>query len=168
MVYLLIPWYLKESIRWDQTREGIHYISSLSTLSSEQLSESFSGVYTDSREDPGVWWNGSGTDTFQSYQARVFSALMSGLSSVCSRSIPVWPQTQCGEISHTKRWDRVYLHRRAWQADVIPEKWRKPRSCWECLEEVTLFAVCGFVWNLSFHTSYTWEIWPEGITLWQY
>lgn len=53
-VYLLIPWYLKESIRWDQTREGIHYISSLGTLSSEQLSESFLGVCTESREDHGV------------------------------------------------------------------------------------------------------------------
>lgn len=148
MVYLLIPWYLKESIRWDQTREGIHYISSLGTLSSEQLSESFLGVCTESREDHGVWWNGSGTETFQSYQARVFSALMSGLSSMCSGSIPVWPQTQCGDILHTKRWDRVYLHRRAWQANVIPEKWRKPRSCWECLEEVMLFDVYGLVWNL--------------------
>lgn len=36
--------------------------------------------------------------------------------------------------------------------------WKK----WRCLLCVVFF------WNLIFHTSYTWEIWPEGITLWQY
>lgn len=77
MVYLLIPWYLKEGIRWDQKREGIHYISSLSTLSSERLWESVLEV----GKTMGFDGMGQGLGV-RTYQARVFSALMSGLSSV--------------------------------------------------------------------------------------
>lgn len=128
MVYLLIPWYLKASIRWDQKRDGIHYISSLSTLSSERLSGSFSGVCTASREDHGVWRNGAGTcslETFQFFQARVFSALMSELSSVlCVVGVFLYGLTQCCDILPTKRWDSVSTQKG--MADSSQRKVKKP------------------------------------------
>lgn len=116
MVYLLIPWYLKESIRWDQTSEGIHYISSLSSLALSGFQRAFQACILIAGRTTG--FDGMG----QSCQARVFLSPDVWPQFMCSGSIPVWPQTQCGDILQTKRWDRVRLHRRAWQANVIPEK----------------------------------------------
>lgn len=75
MVYLLIPWYLKESIRWDQTSEGVHYISSLGSLALSGFQRAFQACILIAGRTTGF----DGMD--QSCQARVFSALMSGLSS---------------------------------------------------------------------------------------
>lgn len=48
---------------------------------------------------------------------------------------------------------------------VYTEEHGKPTSSQRSEENLHLVF---FFLNLIFHTSYTWEIWPEGITLWQY